>query len=158
MLTNINWWLTFLPSFNGTALIQLCPSNLKEVLFTCNASLHRGGATCLNEFTMFAFPRHIEILVLHITALELFVLVIADKLWAPKLAGIQFQISCDNNGAVQIANLGRTQDPFMQQYLRQLWLTKACYDLEIHIIDVRGIHNVFADCRSRSDMDNSYPW
>ena len=45
----------------------------------------------------------------------------------------------------------------MQQCLRQLWLTKAHYDLEIHVIDVPGIHNVFADCLSLWDMDDSYP-
>ena len=42
--------------------------------------------------------------------------------------------------AAQIANSGRTQDPFMQQCLCQLWLTKAHHDLEIHVIHVPGIH------------------
>ena len=60
--------------------------------------------TCFNECIRFAFPHHFESLALHITALEFFVLVIAVKLWAPKLTGIQFQISCDNDVAVQIAN------------------------------------------------------
>ena len=157
MLADINWWLTFLPSFNGTALTQLRPSDFQEVLFTCDSSLHRGGATYFDECITFGFPRHIESLALHITALELSALVIAVKLWAPKLAGVQFQISCDNDAAVQIANSGRTQDPFMQRCLRQLWLTKARYDLEIHVIHVPGIHNVFPDCLSRWDMDDSYP-
>ena len=110
-----------LPSFTGTALIQLRPSDFQEVLFTCDASLYRGGATFLNECITYAFPRHIESLALQITALELFVLVIAVKLWAPKLAGLQSQISCDNDAAVQIVNSGRTQDPFLQRCLCQLW-------------------------------------
>ena len=80
MLADINWWLTFLHSFNGTALIQLHPSDL-----------HRGGATCFNECITFAFLRHIENLALHITVLELFVLVIAVNLWAPKLAASSFK-------------------------------------------------------------------
>ena len=45
----------------------------------------------------------------------------------------------------------------MQRCLRQLWLTKARYDLEIHVIYVPDIHNVSADCLSRCDMDDSYP-
>ena len=94
-------------------------------MFTCDASLHRGSATCFNECISFAFPRYIEGLASHITTLELFPLVIAVKIWAPQLAGVQFQISCDDDAVVQIANLGRTQDPFMQRCLRQLWLTKA---------------------------------
>ena len=63
-------------------LIQLRLCDLKEALFTCDASLHRGGATCFNECISFAFPRHIEGLASHITALELFPLVIAVKIWA----------------------------------------------------------------------------
>ena len=125
-------------------------------MFTCD-SLHQGGATCFNECILFAFLRHIESLALYITALKLFVLVIAVKIWAPKLPGVQFQISCDKDAAVQIVNSGRTQVSFMQRCLRQLWLTKARYNLEIHVIHAPGIHNVFADCLSRWDTDHSYP-
>ena len=110
----------FLPHFNGTTVIQRRPSEFQDVLFTSDSSLHRGGVTCSNECVSFDFPSHIENLALHITTLELFVLVIAVKIWAPKLAGTKFQISCDNKAAVQIANSGRTQDPFMQRCLRQL--------------------------------------
>lgn len=117
MLADIIWWLIILPSFNGTALIQLRPPDFEDVLFTCDSSLHRGSATCFNECISFALPPHIETLALHITVLELFVLVIAVKIWAPKLAGTQFQISCDNKVALQIVNSGRTQDSFMQRCL-----------------------------------------
>ena len=139
MLADINWWLTFLPSFNCTALIQLRPSEFQEVLFTCDSSLHRGGATCIT----FASPRHIESLALNITALELFILVIAAKLWAPKLAGVHFQISSDNDAAVQIANSGHTHGPFMSDVYSS---SGVRYDLEIRVINVPGINNVFADC------------
>ena len=64
-------------------------------------------------------------------ALELFVLVMAVKIWAPKLAGSSFQISCDNEAAVQVVRSGRTRDFFMQRCLRQLWLTSARYNLEL---------------------------
>lgn len=102
------------PACSLVFLIQLHPSDFQDVLFTHDSSLHRGGATCFNECISFAFQRHIESLALHITALELFVLIIDVKIWAPELAGVKFQISCDNNTAVQIVNSGRTQDSFMQ--------------------------------------------
>ena len=102
MLSDIDWWLTFLPLFNGSAMIALRPHDFHDVLFTCDSSLHRGGATCFDECTSFAFPRDIEELALHINALELFVLVMAVTIWAPKLAGSRFQISCDNDAAVQV--------------------------------------------------------
>ena len=107
MLSDINWWLTFLPHFNGTTMIQRCPFGFQDVLFTHDSNhltLHRGGSTCFNECILFDFTSLIENLALHITALKLFILVIAVKIWAPKLAGTKFQISCNNKAAVQIAN------------------------------------------------------
>ena len=97
-------------------------------VFHCDSSLHRGGATCFDECSSFAFPRDIEKLALHINTLELFVLVVAVKIWATKLAGSRFQISCNNDAAVQAVRSGHTRDAFMQRCLRQLWLTSAHYD------------------------------
>ena len=96
-------------------------------------------------------PRDIEELALHINALELYVLVMAVKIWAPKLAGSRFQISCDNDAAVQVVRSGRTPDASMQRCLRQLWLTSARYDSNIP-----GVHNVFVDSLSRWDADSTF--
>ena len=155
MLSDIDWWLTFLPHFNGSAMIALRLRDFHDVLFTCD-SLHRGGATCFDECNSFAFPRDIEELAWHINALELFVLVLAVKIWAPKLAGSRFQISCDNDAAVQVVRSGRTRDAFMQRWLRQLWLTSARYDLDLHVSHIPGDQNVFADCLSRWDVDYTF--
>ena len=157
MLSDIDWWLPFLPNFNGSAKIALCPHNFHDVLFTCDSSLHRGSATCFDECTSFTFPRDIAELALHINVLELFVLVMAVKIWAPKLAGSRFQISCDNDAAIQVESSGRTRDAFMQRCLRQLWLTSARYDLDLHVTHIPGVHNVFADCLSRWDADSTFP-
>lgn len=40
VLSDIDWWLTFLPHFNGSAMITLRPRDFQDVLFTCDASLH----------------------------------------------------------------------------------------------------------------------
>ena len=146
----------FTSHFNGSAMIALRPRDFLDVLFTCDSSLHRGGATCFDECISIPFPRDIEELVLHINALELFVLVMAVKICASKLAGSRFQISCDNDAAVQVVRSGRTRDAFMQRYLRQLWLTFAGYDLELHVSHIPGVHNVFADCLSRWDADSTF--
>ena len=148
--------LFFLPHFNGSAIIALPPRDFHDVLFTCDSSFYRGDATCFDECTSFAFPRDTEELALHINALELFVLVMAVKIWAPKLAGSRFQISCDNDAAVQVVRSGCTRDAFMQRCLRQLWLTSARYDLDLRVSHIPGVHNVFADCLSGWDADSTF--
>ena len=128
----------------------MAPPRLRYTLVTSMmCSLPAGGATCFHKCLSFAFPRVIEHLALHINALELFVLVMAVKIWASKLAGSRFQISCDNDATIQVVHSGRTHDAFMQRCLRQLWLTSACYDLDLHVSHITGVHNVFADCLSR---------
>ena len=144
------------PSCFPVAMIVLRPCDFDDVLFTCDPSLHRGGATRFYECTSFPFPRDIEEFFLHINALELFVLVVAVKIWAPKLAGSRFQISCDNDAAVQVVRSGCTRDAFIQRCLRQLWLTSARYDLDLHVSHIPGVHNVFADCLSRWDADSTF--
>ena len=156
MLSDFDWWLTFLPHFNGSAMIALRLRDFHDVLITCDSSLHRGGATCFDECISFAFPRVTEDLTLHINALELFVLVMAVKIWAPKLAGSRFQISCDNDAAVQVERSRRTRAAFMQRCLRQLCLTSTRYDLDLHVSHISGTHNVFADCLSRWDADSTF--
>lgn len=83
-------------------MIALRPCDFHDVPFTCDSSLHRGGATCFNKSISFTFPCDIEELALQINALERFVLVIAVKIWASKLAGSRFPILCDNDAAVQV--------------------------------------------------------
>ena len=61
-------------------MMALRPRDFHDVLFTC-----------FDECILFAFPRVIENLALHINALELFVLVMAAKIWAPKLADFRFR-------------------------------------------------------------------
>ena len=68
MLSDFDWWLR--------------PRDFQDVLFTCDASLHRGGATCIDECISFAFPSDIETLTLHINALKLFVLVMGSQVVA----------------------------------------------------------------------------
>lgn len=104
---------TFLQLFSGSAMIVLRPHDFQDILFTCDSYLHRGGATCFDEYIIFAFPSHIEELALHINALGLFVLIMAVNVWAPRLTGSRFQISCHDDAALQAVLSGRTQDAFM---------------------------------------------
>ena len=71
MKADIAWWLDFLPIFNGTSLIKPIHWEFDDLQFTTDASLHAGGATCLNECFTREFPEDIVRSAGHITALEL---------------------------------------------------------------------------------------
>ena len=156
MKADIAWWLAFLPIFNGTSLIKPQQWEFDDLQFTTDASLHAGGATCLNECFTCEFPVDIVRSAEHITALELYTIVVAVKFWASKLSHRKFLVSCDNEAAVTVVNSGSSKDPFMQRCLRELWFTAAVHDCELTARHIPGVHNVLADALSRWRTDSAY--
>ncbi|XP_073248534.1 uncharacterized protein [Porites lutea] len=66
-------------------------------------------------FPGFCPPRHVSHHC-HISALELFTVIVAVKFWATALQHQRFLVSCDNEAAVTVINSGSTKDPFMQRW------------------------------------------
>ena len=115
MKADIAWWLAFLPLFNGTSLIKPQQWEFDDLQFTTDASLHAGGATCLNECFTCEFPEDNVCSAEHITTLELYTIVVAVKFWASKFSLRKFLVSCDNEAGVSVVNSGFSKDPFMQR-------------------------------------------
>ena len=90
MQADIDWWLAFLPLFNGTSFIKPQHWEFDDLQFTTDASMNAGGATCLDECFTCEFPDDIVRTAQHITALELYTIVVAVKFWAPKLRQRKF--------------------------------------------------------------------
>ena len=153
---DIERWLTFLLHFNGVSCIKPNLWSFDDLHFTTDACLHGGGAACLEECLSFVFPIDAVQQAAHITALELFVVVVAVRVWAPLLAHQHFILSCDNEAAVTVINSGSTRDQLLQGCLCQLWFTASLHDLEIQASFIPGEHNVLADALSRWNLDNSY--
>ena len=79
MQADIEWWLAFLPLFNGTSFIKPQHWEFDDLQFTTDASMTAGGATCLDECFTWEFPDDIVRTTEHITALELFTIVVTVK-------------------------------------------------------------------------------
>ena len=139
------WWNTFLPLFNGVSVIKPAEWLFTNLRFSTDACMVRGGATCLDNCITFAFPDFVLSAATHISALELFTIVVAVKFWAPVLQHQRFIISCDNEAAVTVINSGSTRDPFMQRCLRELWFLSAINDFDIRAWHIPGEHNSLAD-------------
>jgi len=154
MKLDIAWWLTFLPLYNGVSFIKPDSWSFEDLHFSTDSCLHGGGATCLDQCFFVTLPTNIVQEAEHITALVLFVLVLAVRVWAPTLARRRFLISCDNEAAVTVINSGVTRDCFMQRCLRQLWFTASLHDFEIRASFIPGDHNTLADALSRWQLNS----
>ena len=56
MLSDIQWWLDFLPRFNRVSLIKPSSWDFESLNFSTDACLSGGGATCQTECISFVFP------------------------------------------------------------------------------------------------------
>ena len=83
MKLDIDWWLTFLPLFNGVSFIKSEVWSFDDFHFSTDYCLSGGGATCQDQCFSVVFPPNILQEATHTTALELFVVVVAIRAWAP---------------------------------------------------------------------------
>ena len=113
MRHDLAWWQTFLPLYNGVSVIKPADWSFADFRFTTDACLTRGGATFLDKCLTFPFPDFFLHAASHISALELFTVIVAVKFWPTALQHQRFLVSCDSEAAVTVINSGSTKDPFM---------------------------------------------
>ena len=98
------------------------------------------------------FPAFISEQQLHISALEMLVIVVSVKVWKHKLRGKRIIVNCDNSAAVEVLNKGKTRDPFLQACLREIEFVAANGEWEIRARHIPGVDNRIPDLLSRWHM------
>ena len=144
---DLNWFLLFLPKFNGITYIQK-PNIPGAQTLHVDASLTGLGGVWKNQvyatpiFDIYDTP-------LKIVHLEMLNLVIALKLWAQDWAHSAVKFYCDNLAVVQVVRTGKIRDNMLALCLRNIWLITASYDIDLHIDHIQGQTNKIADLLSR---------
>ena len=148
---DIQWFLTFLPSYNGISYIYKPKMDKGQSLYL-DASLTGMGAVWRNR--VYATPIHnCGDLNLKIVHLEMLNIIIALKVWGVKWRHSAIDIFCDNLGVVQVVETGKTKDSFLALCIRNIWLLTASLDIQLNINHVPSVHNVIADTLSRIYSD-----
>ena len=145
---DIQWFLKFLPTFNGITFFRKSPIlRLGSLhLDACLSGLgaiwnHRVYSTPIPNFT------------LGIGHLEMWNIVIALRMWGHLWRRFSIQIFCDNLAVVQVMNTHKTKDPFLSICDRNVWLLAASHDILLQVHHVRGKDNAEADLLSRLYSD-----
>ena len=84
---DVTWWLKFLSVYNGVSILWLCDAVTVNHWLATDACLTAGGGHCEGEYFHVKFNETIMQETQHISQRELLTVVIALKLWAPKLRG-----------------------------------------------------------------------
>lgn len=144
---DVNWFLEFLPNYNGIHIIQVDPP---QQTFEVDACLKGCGGVSDQHFYTTAFPAFILEQNWHISRLEILNILIALKLWSKLYAQHIICIFCDNIAAVSVLNHGRCRDSVMLSCAREIWFLCATHNIDLRVSHKPGKDMSSADALSRN--------
>ena len=145
---DINWWHTFLPSWNGVIFFQEDPVSANSLsLFTDASSLGFGA----NSWFSSAWPYQ-EPLPL-INFLELFAVVAAIFSWGKHLVNKAIIIYTDLKSIAHVWKSGTCRDKGIMRLVRALFMFAARHNINILMEHLPGHQNYLADSLSRLQVN-----
>ena len=150
---DVQWWLTFLPQWNGTFPLipprpwATCLQVHTDSSGTAGAAVHRdlwisfpwpAGATAAADCSM--------------TWLELVPVVAALFAWGPLWRGRRVQFFCDNMGVIGVWRRGWSHNPLLMDAIRQLLFLSAVNECVMDFEYIPSAHNSVADALSRGNI------
>ena len=92
---DLNWFIKFLPAFNGTAFFNHSPIQMTIELDACLMGL---GAICKNQVYTIKNPKFFENCT--VVYLEMLHILVALCIWASQWAAKNILLKCDNQAVV----------------------------------------------------------
>ena len=145
---DIEWWLAFLPSWNGVAMFydhEWITSSAMD-FYSDASNVAVAGYWQGDWFVELTDTSHT------IAWRELYAVVLAAATWAPAWSGRKILFHCDNMAVVQVLASGSSKNPELMALLRALFFIAASYQFTFSSTYVNIKLNVGADCLSRLDF------
>ena len=101
------------------------------------------------DHQVYALPLSTRWQTQNIAYLEMVNILVALKVWHAQWAGLRVLIKCDNQAVVAILNNGKTRDPILAKYARNIFLWVSACNIDIKVVHVAGKLNPVADLLSR---------
>ena len=155
VVAELQWFIHFLPHYNGKAMIRL--RTTPTIFMFTDASLVGGGAF-VQDYAYFAvkWPSPLLEWNLSISELEIYTVLLAVRAWSDFLSGTTFLVKSDNEATVVVIKSGKTRSLFMADCLKELWFLCASADIDLLISHISGKDNVTADLLSRRFLSPSH--
>ena len=138
--------------FNGSSFFK---KRKFQKFVDLDACLTGMGAVCAEEVYTVSTPEQYQDA--NIATLEMLNILVAVRVWCKEWAGTSVRIACDNEAVVKVLNSGHTRCPHLAAISRNIFMSAASHDINIHVIHIPGKQNQVADLLSRwtdSDKDN----
>ncbi|XP_043215429.1 uncharacterized protein LOC122378437 [Amphibalanus amphitrite] len=147
---DINWWLSVLPEWNGTApLIHPTWTPPADLHLYTDASTLGFGGCCDGAWFSQAWPAATKAWANSISWLEMIPILAACLLWGHRWTGLSVLMHCDNTGVVCAWEKGWSRDRRLMSLVRQTLFTAAQHSFALRVSHIPGIDNSAADALSR---------
>ena len=141
---DIEWWIKFLPSWNGIAIIQETFINSDHInLFTDASGIGIGGFFNGHWFSVSNHQSH------SIAYCELLAIVAAVFVWGSELKNKQIIVFCDNQAVGEIWKSGTCKDPSIMKLVRIMFFELVKHNINLVVQHIPGKLNIYADLLSR---------
>ena len=140
---DLRWFNAFLSVFNGVSFFKQPPS--KSIHLDACPS----GMGAIFDHQVYTLPFPSEWRDLNIAYTELINILVALKVWHIQWAGSSVLIRCDNQAVVSVLTTGKTRDPVMAKYVRNIYLWLSAFNIDMRVIHIAGRLNPVADLLSR---------
>ena len=152
---DVQWWLSFLPTWNGKAFF-IDPASVNAChleLYTDASGTHGCGAYYQGQWFHHEWQPH-QKLSIHISIQwqELFAILAAALTWGHNWLGKRVQFNCDNMSVVHAWTGKKSKQPRIMALLRHLFLVAAKNNFSVSLKHVPGIKNPIADAISRKQF------
>ena len=151
-LADINWWIQYLPTWNGISLFynESWESNDRLEWWSDASDTGYGcffqgswisenfNANCKSEKS--------------IAWRELYALYVAACTWGERLKGKRILFHCDNSAIVQVLEKGTSKEPQIMNLVRSLFFVAAHNNFEFSAVHIPGKKNEIADALSRGQL------
>jgi len=146
---DLDWWLAFLPTWNGTSYIleSTWSTSPSMSLFTDASGRLGWGAYWSGHWIQ--SPWSCDQVNRDIVWKELFAIASAVNTWGHHWPRKKVLIHCDNQAVVEIWKKGTTNCPNIMSLVRMLYFCAAKYNIHVLITHIAGTDNCIADALSR---------
>lgn len=145
MCEDLNWFITFLPQYNGRSLIIHGPP---AVYMEVDSSLMGGGGWCGSRCYSYRYPRE-YVRGWSISELETYNCLLAARIFLSDTTNTSVQIKCDNNAAVISLSAGTARDKNILAVCRAFWFLAAKNNIRFLFVHAPGATMTDADILSR---------
>ena len=152
---DIQAWLTFLLSYNGSTLLrnERWLSSPTLHMYTDAAASKGYAAVLQSHWFAGLWPESWKSF--SIAFLELFPICIALEIWSEKLSNQCIMFHTDNISIVSVINSNSSKDPALMFLVRRIVVTSLLHNIMFRAVHIPGHFNCTADMLSRSQVQQA---